>query len=79
MRKIYYIYDRVADNFIYFCEAPNDAVAQRAFVNSCENDFKAVADDLDLFCLGSLDNTGIIPDKTFVCKFNSLKGVHIND
>ena len=79
MKNIFYIYDRVAENFIYFCEAPNDAVAQRAFVHSCLNDFKAVSDDLDLFCLGSLDDTGITPEKRFVCKFNSLKGVHIND
>lgn len=80
MRKLFYIYDRVADNYIYFCEAPNDAVAIRQFHYSCSNDFKAVSEDLELFSLGILGSDGFIEaDKEFICKFNSLKGEHIDD
>lgn len=67
MRKLFYIYDSVADNFIYFCEAPTDSVAIRSFKYSCQSDFKAVASDLSLFCFGTVSNDGIIPDKVKIC------------
>ncbi len=62
MRRLYYIYDSVADNMIYFCEAPSDAVAVRAFKNACDTEFKALASDLSLFCLGTLEGKNIVPD-----------------
>lgn len=69
MRKIYYVYDRVADNFIYFMEAAADAVAERAFKYACQKDFAAVADDLSLVCLGQLVDGDIIPDHVLICQY----------
>ena len=69
MRKLYYIFDSVADNYIYFTEAASDAVAVRAFNNACSSDFHAVANDLSLYCLGSLENGNIIPDHVLICKY----------
>ena len=64
MRRIFYIYDQVADNYIYFMDAAADAVAIRSFKYACEHDFKAVAPDLSLWCLGELKDGMIIPDHT---------------
>ena len=66
MRKLYYIYDNVADNYIYFCESASDAVAIRAFKNACEGEFKQVATDLSFYCLGELKDGNIIPDRVLV-------------
>ncbi len=66
MRKLYFIYDSVADSMIYFCEAASDQVAIRSFQYSCETDFKPVAKDLSLYCLGSIVDNSIVPDKTLI-------------
>lgn len=68
MRKLYYIFDSVADSMIYFCEAASDQVAIRSFQYSCENDFKPVAKDLSLYCLGSIVDNRIEPDYVLVYK-----------
>lgn len=69
MRKLYFIYDSVADSMIYFCEAASDQVAIRSFQYSCENDFKPVAKDLSLYCLGSIVDKSIDPDSVLVYKY----------
>lgn len=69
MRNLYFIYDSVADNMIYFCEAASDQVAIRSFQYSCENDFKPVAKDLSLYRLGSINGCTIEPDSVCVYKF----------
>lgn len=69
-RNIYYIYDRCSDMYMYFCECPNDAVAQRQFSFACNNDFKAVASDLELYKKGSFVDKDIVPCSEFICKFN---------
>ena len=66
MRKLYFIYDTVADNYIYFMEAACDAVAIRSFKYACENDFKCICKDLRLFCLGELKEGNIVPDRVLV-------------
>lgn len=68
MRKLYFIYDSVAENMLYFCEAASDQVAIRSFKYSCENDFKAVAGDLSLYCLGSIVDNHIVPDSVLIYK-----------
>lgn len=78
-RRLYYIYDRCADTFIYFCECPNDSVAIRQFNFACNKDFSSVAQDLELYCKGEFIDKDIVPCSEFVVKFASEKGVHIND
>lgn len=75
MRKLYFIYDSVADNMLYFCEAASDHVAIRSFQYSCENDFKAVAKDLSLYCLGSIVDNHIVPDFVLICKYKESNNV----
>lgn len=72
MRNLYFIYDSVADNMIYFCEAASDQVAIRSFQYSCETDFKPVAKDLSLYRLGSIVGCSIEPDSVCVYKFKEV-------
>lgn len=69
MRKLYYVFDSVADNYVYFCEAASDAVALRSFQYSCRNDFAPVANDLALYCLGTFENGNIVPDHVLIGKY----------
>ncbi len=69
MRKLYFVYDSVADNMLYFCEAASDQVAIRSFQYACENDFKAVSKDLSLYCLGSIVDNHIESDSVLLYKY----------
>ncbi len=69
MNKLFYIYDKVSENYLYFCESSNDAVAMRSFNTACASEFKQVANDLSLVCLGSRDGSTLVPDYVKVCDF----------
>lgn len=71
--RLYYIYDAASDFYMYFCEAPTDAVAMRQFVYSCKNDFKAVSEDLTLFALAERENDQITPIHEMLLKFKDYK------
>lgn len=74
MRRLYYVYDSASGQYMYFCEAPADAVAVRAFRHACNTEFSTAAPDLSLYCLGELKDYTIEPMHELIEKFTSTKG-----
>lgn len=74
-RRLYYVYDSASATYMYFCEAPADAVAIRSFLHACENDFSTAAPDLSLYCLGELEDYTISPLHELIRKYEVSKNV----
>ena len=55
MRRLYSIYDKVAEDYGPVYEAVNDAVAVRAYVRLMQQQGAVNMGDYDLVCVGEID------------------------
>lgn len=72
-RRLYYVYDSASATYMYFCEAPADAVAVRSFMHACANEFLTAAPDLSLYCLGELEDYTINSCHELIKKYEVTK------
>lgn len=74
MKKLYSIYDSVANEYSQPFMANNDECAKRMIINSFSKNDAFHSNDYTLFCLGSFDteNGVIVPISTYVCLIADL-------
>lgn len=71
--EYYSVYDKVADTFAPLFGAKNDNVAYRSFSKGLEDAKDVIADDLELWHVGTLNDT--IKERGFFANMYVVSGV----